>query len=90
MSNKADDKDERRKSQRIRRHHHAEVRVSAKEKASAQIMNISEGGVRLITAIEIPLKNKFTLVVDGKEVPCLVHECKKLFNGFAVRAEFVG
>lgn len=80
---------ERRASTRIRRHGHIEIKHHGSDNTfKSQIMNVSEGGIRFISAIAFELGETVDFTMDGQEITAVVLECKNLYNGYAIRAEF--
>jgi hypothetical protein len=83
-------KSERRHSERIVTHKHAEVRklVGSQKKLPVQVMNISDGGVRFICAIPFELGEELAYIDENHTTKAVARACKPLFKGFAIRAEF--
>lgn len=84
-------KSERRKSNRKYTHGHADVVfVNGEESSlSVQVMNISEGGVRIVTSDNMEGGETFIIQLEGGERKCRVMDSKKLFKGYAIRSEYV-
>ena len=91
MTDPTENTKDRRKSQRIYRHGPADaVRDSGKsETVRVQIMNISEGGVRIVASEAFDPGERFTITIGDDEKICEVRHCKQLFEGYSVRLEFV-
>ncbi len=84
--------EERRQSNRVHRHEHAEARLVQDDEAqfkTIQIMNISEGGARFISSQPFDVGEICVLRISGEERQAKVHHCKQLFKGYAIRTEFV-
>mgnify|MGYP001562884415 CR=1 FL=1 len=79
---------ERRTSQRIMKHGHAEAKRAQGPRFAIQIMNISEGGVRFVTTAAIPPGERLRLWIEKEEIVADVCDCRQLYNGFSVRVRF--
>ncbi|MBN2712118.1 MAG: PilZ domain-containing protein [Planctomycetes bacterium] len=82
---------DRRRSERKYTHGHAEISMvnDAPATVSVQVMNISDGGVRIVTSHAFTKDDTFLIDLDGADRKCRVVDCKKLFEGCSVRAEYV-
>ena len=83
---------ERRKSTRIARHQHVEIKRVSQEGEPAltgQVMNISEGGARFYTSIELAADEPLKIMAGDQEFRAKVLDCAKRFSGYAVRAAFI-
>lgn len=84
--------DDRRVSDRIHGLRHAEVRrtgTDSEDDLRVQIMNLSEGGVRFITSENFEEGESFTLFIDNEPSPGKVVGTKQIFQGYAIRGEFI-
>jgi len=81
---------DRRQSDRIQKHGHAEARHDTSDSTfeSVQIMNISAGGIRFVSSSPYEKNEACVVRLDQKERLAIVHHCKQLFKGYAIRAEF--
>jgi hypothetical protein len=93
MSQDAQSHQDRRRSERVYKHNPAKVyyhdESADKEVAAAQVMNISNGGVRFVSAIAFPPGEIIRLNVNDEDYRGKVLECSKRFNGYAIRCQFV-
>ncbi|MFW5857321.1 MAG: hypothetical protein ACOCX4_05525 [Planctomycetota bacterium] len=85
---------ERRQSPRFYRHEHAVVLRREgggdEDLSSVQVMNISDHGVRFVSAVIFDPKDVLVFRLgDDKEYRTEVLECAARFNGYAVRARFL-
>lgn len=82
---------ERRRSERIRKHQHAEAQLlnETGETFSVQLMNISDGGVRFVAARPFPIDEQVRFVLSGRSRLTTIRRCRKMFGGYSIHAEFV-
>lgn len=80
---------ERRQSERVYHHGHAEVMRDTNQAAcSVQIMNLSEGGVRFVAQEPFEIGETFRIELEDGARCCKTLHCKELFKGYAVRSRF--
>ncbi|MHC4871592.1 MAG: PilZ domain-containing protein [Planctomycetota bacterium] len=84
-------KKERRASTRTRRHGLLEFSHKGNDElVKAQIMNISDGGIRFISSIVLDLGEEIELLLEKKNKrKAVVLECKNLYNGYSIRTEYI-
>jgi c-di-GMP-binding flagellar brake protein YcgR len=79
---------ERRQSVRKRMNGHVDI-ISEDSTFQAQITNISDGGMRLLSSVSLESKSKIELKYKNRRYKAIVHGCDKRYNGFALRVEFL-
>ncbi|MHC4884971.1 MAG: PilZ domain-containing protein [Planctomycetota bacterium] len=82
--------EERRQNPRVEHHDHITVeRLSTETRLSAQLMNISAGGAKLVCDCSLEPGETLSFNADAQSYQARVLECSKRFNGYTLRTEFI-